>query len=137
MQRFGEYLLMLRGSQSLESICKVADISPSVLYRLESGERQDLKVSTLVGLSKALKVNELKLIAAYKGEDPELFQDEQKYKAPLLELLRHLPDDLILEALKARPPQEVLKGLIDSKGIEKVQECLAEARRRQQEKSFE
>jgi transcriptional regulator with XRE-family HTH domain len=116
MTTFGEYIHKLRGDKSMETVCSIAQISPSVLSRLESGERKDCKVSTLVGLAKALKTSEEKLIAVYKGKDPESVDDiEIALRPTVKDFIKHIPRKLLAEVI------------IEEKGEEKMRLLLEEA----------
>jgi|GEM_PF-6893466 len=117
------------------AFAKKYGLDPSTIGDIENGDTKSPGLSSILTIAEGLGISPMRLISVYQGKDPDEIEDDQRYKAPLIEFLHHLPEELILEALKARPPQDVLKGLIESKGIEKIQECLAEAKRRQQEKS--
>ena len=71
MSVLGDYIRRKRGDRPQEAIGKISGITGAALSRIESGERLDLKVSTLLGLAKALNVPAGSLILAYQGIDPD------------------------------------------------------------------
>lgn len=76
MSFLGDYIKTLRGKRSQEEIGKLAGITGAALSRIESGEREDFKISTLLGLARALRVHPMKLIYAYEGKDPDTVREE-------------------------------------------------------------
>ncbi len=88
MSKLSEYIKKLRANRSQEEIAKQAGITGAALSRIESGEREDFRISTLIGLSKALNVNPMKLILAYEGKNPEeLNLSEQDLDSAMAEAL--------------------------------------------------
>lgn len=136
--KFGQYLeelLEAKGGRKAgwhpTRLAEKADLSVPYVRWLIHGEASGKKgsptisVDTLIALSKALNEPEKNLLAAYKGQSPdEASNDNSKQilDAIIQVLLQNVPHKVFAEALLA----------VD--GPEKVQQLMAEAKRRYSEK---
>lgn len=109
LRTFGHYIgrKRLELDLSQDEVCKVAGISKASYSDLENGKPQDFKVSTLIGLSKALKVPIPNLILAFEGKDPDRMKEAPIKNPEIQEMARAI--------LKAIPPDMLKKFLEELK----------------------
>jgi transcriptional regulator with XRE-family HTH domain len=112
-KRLGDYLRRLRGKESQDDLAARARLTGSGLSLLENGDR-DPKLSTIVRLATALKISETKLIAVYKGKDPEETPDDSP----------QVVQDIIDVLIRRLPHRVLLDALIQHDGADKVREVL-------------
>ena len=106
MTMFSDYIRRMRGDRTLADVANIAGIDPGALHKIENGHRPDIKVSTFLGLQKALKVPIENLVSAYKGIDPD------KIKAPKIVLPEMPPEaEVYLESLVRFKREERLRQL--------------------------
>jgi transcriptional regulator with XRE-family HTH domain len=115
-------------------IAKTAKISSGHLSWIIHGEASgkkgapDIGMDTLISLAKALNIKEQILIDAYKGSEPDIPDSIEAISQQTLNeiigvLMKNIPDQILAEALVA------------VKTPEKIQELLAEAKRRHEKGS--
>lgn len=83
---------------SIYKVCKLANISFSVIYDLKSGKKVDLNRKTAEKLATALEITVDELYGKEKSPDAEAPRDK-KYDE-IFSLLASLPDEKIAEAVR-------------------------------------
>jgi transcriptional regulator with XRE-family HTH domain len=83
---------------SIYKVCKLANISFSVIYDLKSGKKVDLNRKTAEKLATALEITVDELYGKEKTPDAEAPRDK-KYDE-IFSLLASLPDEKIAEAVR-------------------------------------
>ncbi len=100
---FGQYLKHLRKQKGLsqERLGDASGLSGATISVIENGHRYDFKVSSLLGLSKALGVDPMKLFIAYQGKDPDVVtppEDKARLEIATQQFLKALPFEQFIKA---------------------------------------
>ena len=70
MEHFGDFIAQRREEIGLSQreLADKAGVTHAVISRIESGQSTEFKFSTFLGMSKALKLHPMELIAVYEGK---------------------------------------------------------------------
>ncbi len=149
--KFGQYLEQLleqkggrKAGWNQSRLAEKSKLSNPFIGWLINGETSGKKgtpsisLDTLISLSTALNVSESKLIAAYKGMDPDSVDSVKHDSQVAIQqsigiLLKTLTKDAINAMLQSIDPKIMMDALIAHDGPEKVKALMAEARRRNAE----
>lgn len=95
-QFFGAYIGRLRAEKGLsqDDVAKLVGTSKTTISNLENGISQDFKVSTLIGLSVALRVPVQTLVLAYQGRDPDKENPDKKGTQEIKDILQKALEEL-------------------------------------------
>lgn len=115
MDTFRQYIEKRQEELGLSQnrLAKRAGKTGSWLNRFLSGDRKDIKVETLISLAKALEISDARLMAAYKGNEPDKIEDSPEIEASVMNFLNNLPLKLVFKAILANPKIEDESLIVD------------------------
>jgi transcriptional regulator with XRE-family HTH domain len=124
-------------------LARAAKLSDTYIGYLVRGYTSDkpnppsISIDTLIALSKAFDIPEIKLIAAYKGKDPNNSQGGQQAESDkaIREILKISlsslsSDEILTLLLNSVPTEKFIQAIIRVDGPDKFRELLTEAKRR-------
>jgi transcriptional regulator with XRE-family HTH domain len=116
-----------RAGWSQSRLAELSRLSTTEIAWIVNGEvagkkgTPKISVDTLIALSKALEIPPATLISVYQGESPKIDQENN---------LQQTLDGILALLIKSMPDQVLAEALVSVRGAAKIQELLAEEKRR-------
>jgi transcriptional regulator with XRE-family HTH domain len=133
-QELGDYIAKLREKEypSRAVFAKKIGLHPSTVGAIENADTESPGLEAIVAIAKGLHIDESKLIAIYKGENPDTSKeiDEPAIKQSITALIQSLPVSWLAEAIE---PKMLAEAILQHDGPEKFKELVKEAQERMKE----
>lgn len=139
-EKLGDFIAKEREKYypSRRVFAKNIGLSPETVGAIENGYTKSPGLEALLAIAKGLKVSPMKLISIYEGKTPEEVTDPthafQMIANDAIGMLKHLPQEVMLEAIKQIDPKLLAELLIQMNGEEAIRQDLEEAKRRHRQK---
>jgi transcriptional regulator with XRE-family HTH domain len=130
-QELGDYIAKLReGSYpSRRVFAKKIGLDPATVGNIENGYTESPGLEAIVAIAEGLHIDESKLIAIYKGKNPDAPKeiDEPAIKHSITSLIQAIPASWIADAVD---PKMLAEAILQHDGPEKFKELVKEAQER-------